>query len=482
MPMLRKVAWFLLILVCLLSHLVLSLAVAQTKGLSRVRLADGSGEELELYRQSYALIIGVSDYTAGWPDLESVPGELEKLEKALVEQRFVVTKHLNPNAQQLKLAFDQFIHSYGYNPHNRLLFFFSGHGHTRNEGRRGYLVPSDAPVPRQDEIGFLRKSLGMNRILSWAREMEVRHALFLFDSCFSGTVFKVKALPNEPPHITRLTAEPVRQFITAGSAGEVVPANSVFTPAFIDALSFGVGDLDKDGYVTGTELGLYLQSTVPKYAQQKPQFGKIRDYELARGDYVFRISSRTQTLQPSPPIPPPITPAPSLGHIHIMVNVEDAKVYLNGRYTGKAHTGKPLSKRNLATGSMEVRVEAGGHKVDTRIVEILPNQWSRVQFELNPLEALAYLTVRSNVSDDMVFIDGIAKGPTGPDAHSIAPGQHKLRVEKTGLCPYGKECHAGEWRTQNNTSASVSKIEYWCHRTHDDSDRRRMFPNGQPCE
>jgi len=32
--------------------------------------------------------------------------------------------------------------------------------------------------------------------------------LFLFDSCFSGTVFKARSLPDQPPHITRLTAEP----------------------------------------------------------------------------------------------------------------------------------------------------------------------------------------------------------------------------------------------------------------------------------
>lgn len=87
------------------------------------------------------------------------------------------------------------------------------------------------------------------------------------------------------------TARKVRQFITAGTAGEEVPARSTFTPAFVDALLHREGDLDRDGYVTGTELGLHLQSEVSRYAVQTPQFGKIRDRELAKGDFVFVLGS-----------------------------------------------------------------------------------------------------------------------------------------------------------------------------------------------
>ena len=82
-------------------------------------------------------------------------------------------------------------------------------------------------------------------------------------------------------------SRPVRQFITAGSAGETVPAKSTFTPAFVEALQYGKGDLNQDGYISGTELGMYLQMEVPLYVEQTPQFGKITDYELSRGDFVF---------------------------------------------------------------------------------------------------------------------------------------------------------------------------------------------------
>ena len=275
-----------------------------------LQYTDRSGAPVGGYDRSYALLVGVSDYTAGWPDLESVAGEIAQVERVLQLRGFHVVKHLDPDAREFKLAFEDFIDRYGYEARNRLLFYVSGHGYTLDEGRRGYLVPSDAPDPNRDESGFRRKALAMTRILSWAREMTATHALFLFDSCFSGTIFKTRALPDEPPHIARLTAAPVRQFITAGMAGEEVPARSVFTPAFVDAIEHGLGDLDGDGYVTGMELGVHLQSEVPRHTAQTPQFGKIRDYELSRGDFVFRSGGRTKVAS-ARPVSPEVQPEAS---------------------------------------------------------------------------------------------------------------------------------------------------------------------------
>ncbi len=43
---------------------------AETRGVKRVEIKTSSGELVGLYEQSHALVIGVSDYTGGWPDLE----------------------------------------------------------------------------------------------------------------------------------------------------------------------------------------------------------------------------------------------------------------------------------------------------------------------------------------------------------------------------------------------------------------------------
>jgi len=285
-----------------------AIAAQSMRGLTVLSIKDNDGRTIQLYKKSYALLIGVSNYTQGWPDLDSIPGELEQVKQALQGNGFISRVVIDPDSQALRKAFQDFINDYGFEADNRLLFYFSGHGYTRQKGQKGYLVPTDSPDPRLDEKNFLRTALDMGQILSWSRQMEARHALFLFDSCFSGTIFKSRALPKIPPHISAVTARPVRQFISAGSAGEEVPAKSVFTPLFIRAIN-GEADFNKDNYITGTELGMYLHNKVTDYESgQTPQYGKIRDPDLDEGDFVFSptqtVLLSTENVTPVQPVQP----------------------------------------------------------------------------------------------------------------------------------------------------------------------------------
>ncbi|NQU41627.1 MAG: caspase family protein [Lentisphaerae bacterium] len=283
--------------IAILALMAATLAHADNRGLKVVGVRTSDGQDVSLYENSYALLVGVSDYQAGWPRLPSIPREIADVEAALKANGFSTTTILDPDYAQLEGGFREFIRAYGYDPGNRLLFYFAGHGWSRRGGEQGYLVPVNAPDPNKDERGFLRKALTMTQILAWCKEMEARHALFLFDSCFSGTIFTTRSLPDHPPHITPLIAKPVRQFITAGDAGEEVPAKSVFTPLFIRALQ-GEADLTGDGYVTGTELGLFLREKAMYYQTgQTPQYGKIRDPRLDRGDFVFLKTPRPPRVE-----------------------------------------------------------------------------------------------------------------------------------------------------------------------------------------
>ena len=276
-------------------------AFSGSKGIKVVPIKDASGRQITLYEGSYALVVGVSDYTAGWPKLPSVVDETKEVQAALEANGFNVRRVLNPDEDTLKRELEDFIDQYGYQRDNRLLIFFSGHGYSRQKGAKGYLVPTDAPDPRVNETGFLRKALPMNQILAWCRQLESKHVLFLFDSCFSGTIFKTKALPEIPPHISALSARPVRQFISAGDEGEQVPAKSVFAKCFIRGLQ-GEADLTKDGYITGSELGMYLRDKVLYYRTgQTPQYGKIRDPDLDEGDFIFKVLKTSYVVQRRPP-------------------------------------------------------------------------------------------------------------------------------------------------------------------------------------
>ena len=279
-------------MVCLLS---LDLAASRSVKLS---VKTTSGELIPLYENSYALVIGVSEYTNGWPNLDSIPDEMDKIEKVLKYKKFQVTKVINPTSKELKNSMESFFDKYGYDENNRLLVFFSGHGFSFPKQNKGYLVPADAANPNIDKKNFMRKAYIMNDILALSRKVISKHVLFLFDSCFSGTIFKTRALPKQPPLIKKSISLPVRQFITSGSAGEEVPAKSVFAPLFIEAIE-GKADLNHDSYITGDELGMYLSDKIQYFSKQTPQYGKINEYELSRGNFIFLSDDNNAYTQDS---------------------------------------------------------------------------------------------------------------------------------------------------------------------------------------
>lgn len=266
------------------------------RGLQVISIPDSSGQkiDLKLYEGSYALVIGINTYTAGWPSLPGVAHDVAAVHAALEAQGFLVTLVENPTKDDLEDAFEKFIHTYGRQSENRLVFYFAGHGHTIRPhyggNPLGYLVPANAPNPHDDPAGFKRLALSMQRIEEYALTMEAKHALFLFDSCFSGSIFSLsRAVPE---HISYKTAQPVRQFITSGDENEQVPDESIFRQQFVAALG-GEADTNQDGYVTGSELGEFLQAQVVNYSKeaQHPQYGKIRHPKLDKGDVVFQVAA-----------------------------------------------------------------------------------------------------------------------------------------------------------------------------------------------
>jgi hypothetical protein len=277
-------------------------SLAKTDRGASIRVKDVAGTDVALYAESHALVIGISNYTNGWPKLRGVADDVPAVKAALETQGFQVTVVTDPDRDGLDKAFRGFIGRHGQAPDNRLLFYFAGHGHSMMlgyGGMMGYLVPTDAPDPNQDEGGFLASAFSMQSIEVHARNIQSKHAMFVFDSCFSGSIFDAtRAIPDV---IQAKTGKPVRQFITSGSAEQTVPDKSIFRRQFVAALE-GEGDRDGDGYVTGAELGQFLETTVTNYTRQSqtPQYGKLRDPLLDKGDFVFVLPGGATKATDSP--------------------------------------------------------------------------------------------------------------------------------------------------------------------------------------
>ena len=193
--------------------------------------------------------------------------------------------------------------------------------------------------------------MGMRQMELYAESIQAKHALFLFDSCFSGSLFAItRAVPES---ISYKTTRHVRQFITSGSADEIVPDRSIFRRQFVEALE-GEGDVNRDGYVTGTELGEFLQDKVVNYSRnaQHPQYGKIRNPNLDKGDFVFALPKKDappaaaavkpNVVEPAPParVDPAQQELAFWGSIQNSADAEDFKDYLtrypDGLYAGIA--------------------------------------------------------------------------------------------------------------------------------------------------
>ena len=276
-----------------------TVSIAQQPVSQPIEVRDAQGRTAAIYNQSYALVIGVSNYHNGWPPLPGVRKDVDAIAAVLQQHGFTVEMVLDPDHNQLRAAYQNFVVKRGNNADNRLLLYYAGHGYTLDLSygdSMGFLVPADAPLPLADRTAFRLSVMSMQEIETFARSIESKHALFVFDSCFAGSIFKVT---RGAPEIIRLkTGKPVRQFITSGTAEQQVPDISIFRYRFVDALN-GAADQDHDGYVTGTELGNYLQTVVTNMSRgtQTPQYGKLQDVILGQGDFVFDVENTVESEQ-----------------------------------------------------------------------------------------------------------------------------------------------------------------------------------------
>jgi Caspase domain/Putative peptidoglycan binding domain len=307
----RYILWFLLS--AAFATPTLGSDSTQSRGAFAIRPTD-MAKSITLYRKSYAFVVGIDAYTGGWPRLSNAVRDAQEVAKELAQRGFDVTTITNPTSNQLSDKLEEFMFAKGADPASRLFIWFAGHGHTVNG--ESYLIPADAPLPKSD-WKFRRKSLSLRVFSRLMREARSKHVLAVFDACFAGNVFMTaRALP--PDAITRATTLAVRQFVSSGDFGQEVSDDGMFRKLFIGALNGNEpsADANKDGFITGTELGFFLSDKVTNLtrSRQTPRSGKLRAVGLDRGDFVFRLPGTP--VSPSPVIVAPSTTQPPSASIN----------------------------------------------------------------------------------------------------------------------------------------------------------------------
>jgi esterase/lipase superfamily enzyme len=284
---------------------------------------DPSRPAVALYRKSFALVIGISNYTS-WRVLTNAIRDAEEVALALDREGFEVRLEKDLTGDQLFQVFQEWFLTAGQEEDARLFVWFAGHGHTieRSVGvvSNAYIIGSDAPDPdavapsekANASILFKRRSLPLSRFGEYMKEANARHILVIFDSCFSGTIFS--AVRSRSPAISMYTSLPARQFITSGKAGQTVSDDGAFRRFFVAAITGEdpEADSNRDGYITASELGLFLQQKVTNLTRnrQTPDYGSLREEGFDRGDFVFAITPYIPSLRSIPEELPDEQPGP----------------------------------------------------------------------------------------------------------------------------------------------------------------------------
>jgi hypothetical protein len=358
---------------------------------------------------------------------------VEDIAAVLRKIGFQVTLIKDSNKEKFLSAFSDFTFNFGQEKDNQLLFYFAGHGCTQTlagGGELGYLVMVDSPLP-EDKQGFDDKSVDMQQIVTIAKKIKSKHVLFMFDCCFSGTILNFRSRVA-PKVINDAVQYPVRQFITAGRANEAVPDKSTFKQLFLEILEGKREEPIPDGYLTGEELGLFLKNKVPEFNNyQHPQYGKIRDPNLDKGDFVF-VLDKARTGKPGDA---QLSTLPSTTSFYIptfQVTItsfpDNAKVSIDGKEVGET----PFNKR-IEKGMHKIEVIKEGYKTEKDIVEISAN-FSK---KYNLIEAGYGYVLISFFPYAKVEIDGKEYREVPPPLEVRLPeGKHKIRFFSPRL---GKE-------------------------------------------
>ncbi|MBZ5536589.1 MAG: polysaccharide deacetylase family protein [Acidobacteriia bacterium] len=258
-----------------------------------------------LYRESWAVIIGIDDYQ-NWPKLRYAVNDANGIKEILTRKyRFkpenIVTL-LNGEATReriLSVLGDTMANPDKVKRDDRVVVFFAGHGITRKlpNGRNlGYIVPMEADVQ-----SYQGQSISMTNFQDISEAIPAKHIFFVMDSCYSGLALTrgMGAAPASTENFLKeMGRRLARQMLTAGGADQQVADNgpnghSVFTWTLMQGLE-GRADLNGDGFITASELAAYVGPIVSSLSHQTPAFGNLPGSE--GGEVVFELKHENEFL------------------------------------------------------------------------------------------------------------------------------------------------------------------------------------------
>lgn len=189
-------------------------------------------------------------------------------------------------------------------PDDSLVVFFAGHGHTEaiqlgaKKVKTGYLIPVEGRLPQERKFSAY---IELDSFLKNLAKLPARHVLLILDACYSGFALgsSVEVLRSYERYTDDLGRRLSRRVITSAMEDQPaldtgpIPGHSLFTGTLIEGIGGGRADAETKGFVTSSELALYLQKTVGSASdsRQTPDFGSFALDD--RGELVLALRGET---------------------------------------------------------------------------------------------------------------------------------------------------------------------------------------------
>jgi hypothetical protein len=257
------------------------------------------------FGKNYAVVIGIQNYQNAntWPEVINAKHDADDMAAFFRDQGFGNVK-IFIDAQATShniLSYLEDNLAGSLRNDDRIIFYFSGHGETKNKW--GYIIPYEGEKDRPSTW------ISMEKIREIAAKLgSARHQLFILDSCFGGMIEpKGSAVSSEDPfYLDELTKSRVRLYMTAGGANEKAPMdssvsnNSHYTAYLLRGLN-GLADKSHDGIITTSELMDYLRSAASIKGSLTPRWGTLDGHENA--EFVFSSPKTKQVTIREPEVP-----------------------------------------------------------------------------------------------------------------------------------------------------------------------------------
>ncbi len=238
--------------------------------------------------KSWFLGIGIDTY-AHWRQLNNAVRDMEVIYQLLVKEYDVDPDHSliirNEEATEdgiirhLQKLVDE------VEPIDKVLIYYSGHGHLSANGKRGSWVPQDAD--KDSPAKYVRNST----ILEYLEDIDSLHTLLITDACFSGSLFRPGgASRGDDLVMEEMESKSSRWALCSGRHDQEVMdgpsgGNSPFADALLKILSENQADLLNIGKVVDQ----VISASAQHYKIQSPLGNPINvEGHDWGGEYIFR--------------------------------------------------------------------------------------------------------------------------------------------------------------------------------------------------